>query len=566
MIASGGPGEVPLVPARMLAEFVFCPRLMYLEWVEQEFEDSADTVEGRRLHERADRPEAWNPDAVAEDEEAPRRVHSLALSDPDLGLTARLDLTRLEGDEAVPVEYKVGRGPNEGAWPADRVQVAAQALLLRAAGYRCDEAVVYYAGSRRQVAVPITDDLVAFVRRAREEMLAAAALPVPPPPLRDSPKCVGCSLAGICLPDEVGLELGADATVGAEEGASQPVEQSRRERIRRLVPARPDRVPLHVTVQGAVVRKEGERLRVTRLDQELAEARVADVSALSVWGNVEVTTPAVAMLLGAGIPILYFSYGGWFRGMTSAPAAHNAPARIQQYKASADVERSLAAARRIVASKIHNARILIRRNAPDHAVLALLQAAKQRAERARSEQALLGVEGHASRLYFGALGDLLTEEAPQWAQRNRRPPRDPVNAVLSYLYAVLLKDAIVAVYSVGLDPYVGLYHHAGYGKPALALDIMEPYRPVVVDSVMLSLFNRRILEERDFVHSSRGVAIRDAARRKVLEEYERRMDTLFEHPIFGYSVSYRRSLEIDARLLSRFVQGELTEYRPLRVR
>lgn len=565
-------GDAPLVPARMLAEYVYCPRLMYLEWVERVWEESPETVDGRRLHTEIDRPQhlagkgARDSDREPEaDPGKPRIVRSLELADEALGLTARLDLAELTDVRAVPVEYKVGQGPRDGAWPADVAQVTVQAMLLRENGYHCDEGVVYYAAARKRVNVAITADAVQSVLTARDHMQEAAAQTGPPPPLVDSPKCVGCSLAGICLPDEI-TSL-AVAQGGAGDPAGAPVSIVRRDRIRRLLAARPDRVPLHAMTQGSAIRKSGDRLKVTLRNETLSEVRLSDLSAVSVFGHVEITAPALAALFDAGVPVLYFSYGGWFRGMTSAALAQNAPMRLMQCKASADPERSLRAARAIVAAKIHNSRLLIRRNAAGHATLRPLQDAQRRARRAATEESLLGLEGHAARLYFQAFGSLLSPDLGfAWESRNRRPPRDPVNALLSYLYAILLKDTIAAIHAVGLDPFVGLYHHPGYGKPSLGLDLMESYRPVIADSVTLGLLNRRMLTASDFVRTSQGVTLKDGARRRVLEAYEQRMDTMFEHGLFGYQVSYRRSLEIDARLLGRYLDRELPEFLPLRIR
>ena len=545
----------PLVPARMLGEFAYCPRVMYLMWVENTWADNPDTVDGRRLHAGVDRPDADAPDPrTAAD--APASVRSLELSDESLGLIARLDLMDLRGGVATPIEYKVGRGPDAGVWDQDAVQVTVQAMLLRANGYTCHEATVFYAGTHRRITVPITDDLVTKTLALRDAMWQAAERPVAPPPLIDSPKCPRCSLVGICLPDEVHV------LTPAEELAGSP----RHEQVRRLMVARPEQVPLYVTVQGAMVRKTAERLRITKGTDVLAEARLADVSSVSVFGSVEVSTPAIAALMAAGTPIMYYSYGGWFRGMTSAAQSQNAPMRQAQYRASLDETRRLHAARWIVSAKIHNARLLIRRNQANHAALPALARYSKTARRATSEAELLGIEGSAARTYFQALGGLLTAGEFAWQERNRRPPRDPVNAMLSYLYGILLKDTVAAIYSVGLDPYVGLFHGTGYGKPSLALDLMEAYRPVVADSTMLGLVNRHIVTEADFVKTSRGTAIKDAARRAVVEAFERRMDTLFEHPLFQYQVSYRRAMEIDARLLGRYVQGELQTVPVLRMR
>jgi CRISPR-associated protein Cas1 len=137
-----------------------------------------------------------------------------------------------------------------------------------------------------------------------------------------------------------------------------------------------------------------------------------------------------------------------------------------------------------------------------------------------------------------------------------------VNALLSFLYALLLKDCVAAVIAVGLDPYVGFFHQIHYGRPSLALDLAEEFRPLISDSTALTLINNEMIGAGDFVHRGPACAMKDQARRRVIETYEARMETLITHPLFGYSVSYRRVLEVQARLLARVVAGELKAYQP----
>lgn len=144
--------------------------------------------------------------------------------------------------------------------------------------------------------------------------------------------------------------------------------------------------------------------------------------------------------------------------------------------------------------------------------------------------------------------------------RNRRPPRDPVNALLSFAYALLAKDFTVTLQAVGFDPYLGFYHAPGYGRPSLALDLMEEFRPIIGDSVVLSVLNTGEVTAGDFITRGGAVALSPTGRKAFLAAYGRRMDTLVSHPVFGYSISYRRVLEVQARLLGRFLSGEIPEY------
>ena len=184
------------------------------------------------------------------------------------------------------------------------------------------------------------------------------------------------------------------------------------------------------------------------------------------------------------------------------------------------------------------------------------------ARKADSLQTLLGIEGAGASVYFSNFGEMIRSEetAFDFRTRNRRPPKDPVNAVLSFLYSMLIKQALVSAIAVGFDPYMGFYHQPKYGKPALALDLAEEFRPIVADSAALTLFNNSELAPGDFVRRSGSVALTDTGRKAVIRAFERRLDTLITHPLFGYSISYRRIMEVQARLLGRHVLGELPKY------
>ena len=176
-------------------------------------------------------------------------------------------------------------------------------------------------------------------------------------------------------------------------------------------------------------------------------------------------------------------------------------------------------------------------------------------------QSLLGIEGAAADAYFSSFGSMLEKSHGfSFEKRNKRPPRDPVNSVLSYIYGVLTKEMFVTVLAVGFDPYLGFYHQPMYGRPSLALDMMEEFRPLIADSVAITLFNNRELSPDDFIRTGIGISIAPEAKKKVIGAYEKRLQTEIVHPIFGYAVSYRRILDVQARLLARVLTGELKEY------
>ncbi len=538
----------------MLNEFAYCPRLMYLEWVDRVFVDSADTVEGRFVHRRVD--DEHGDLAVATDGAADMAARSITLSDEALGLIARMDVVEARDGLVAPVEYKRGEPPDnpERSWEPERVQLCAQALILRQNGYRCELGIIYYAGSRQRVEVPITETLVARTKELLAALRETASRASPPPPLLHSPKCPRCSLVGICLPDEVGL-----LTVAPERQ-----ERVRRRDVRLLFAERPDARPLYVTEQGAYVGVSGERLVVRAQKQVLADVRLIDVSLLAVFGSVQVSTQALQELAGRDCPVLFFSHGGYFYGFAHGMPAAGVRLRTQQFTVGADV--ALALARAIVRTKLLNQRTLLRRNGRNlpEQVVPQLRALAGAALRARTRQALLGIEGAGSSVYFRHFSAMLSTEDDagmfSFESRNRRPPRDPVNALLSFGYALLLKDLAVTAFAVGLDPYIGVYHQPGRGRPALALDLMEEFRPILVDSTVVNVINRGILTSRDFVSRAGAVALTPDGRRRFVQSYEQRLETLVQHPLFKYQVSYRRALELQLRLFARALTGELPRY------
>ncbi len=585
--------EAPaLVPARMVNEVLYCERIVHLEWAQQEFEHNAYTAEGNAVHARIDAgggalpaPPAWREvDEEEPDEPAPFTARSVWLSSEHLGLTAKIDLVEGDADGAVvPVEYKRGAAPDEpaGAFLPERAQLCAQVLLLREHGYRSDEAAIWFARSRRRVAIVIDDALIATTLDAIARARAVVSRAEPPPPLEDSPKCAGCSLVGICLPDETNLlrrdrgealEPATDEDVVPEEpldpdpwglaGSDRSLDLG----LRRLHPARDDRLPLYVQEQGARVGLDGECLRVQSKAGSIV-ARLANTSQVALMGNVQLSTQAMRACLERDIPISFFSYGGWHYGRAVGHDSKNVELRIAQHAAAADASTCLALARRFVVAKIRNARTMLRRHHVEALEVALgeLDRLGHEAATAPALASLLGYEGTAARLYFGRFtgmlrGDAAATGAFDLEGRNRRPPRDPINALLSFAYALLAKDFAVALSAVGLDPLLGFYHQPRFGRPALALDLMEEFRPIVGDSVVIGAINNGVFAASDFVVTPAAASLTPAARKRLIAAYERRMDQLVTHPVFGYRISYRRVLEVQARLLARLLLGEIREY------
>ena len=543
--------EKPLIPARILNEFVYCPRLAYLEWVQKEWQDSSDTVEGRHVHRRVDKEGGSLPEPEEVFAEL-KTARSVELSSRRLDLVAKIDLVESEHGEVTPIDYKRGKRPHipRHAYDPERVQLCAQGLLLEANGYKCSAGVLYFAGSRERVSVPFDDELRALTRQSIDQLRGVVDNEDIPPPLEDSPKCPRCSLVGICLPDETNWL------------------RSTAETVRPLTVGHTRALPVYVQSFRGKVAKEGERLAIKRDDGETTYAKLGETSQLVVMGNVYVTTPAIQELMRRNIPITWQSHGGWFMGHTIGTGHANVELRTAQYRGSFDEQTCLRLARGWVQAKIRNSRTLLRRNWRSkedvRPVLTDLSRLADRAGRTRNMATLLGVEGAAAARYFQSFTSVLTpgDDAGlfEMNNRNRRPPTDPVNALFSFGYAMLTRALVVVLSAVGFDPYRGFYHQPRYGRPALALDMMEPFRPLLVDSAVVMAINNGEIRPTDFVRTPLGVNLSASGRKRFIAVFERRLSQQVTHPIFGYRVEYRRLLEIQARLLGRFLAGEIPDY------
>lgn len=646
---SGGVAEVEnqVIPARMLNEFVYCQRLFYYEFVEGVFVESADTIRGGVIHKRVDSGSGSLPKAKRKSDAAKRKtedrtasgegesnntqspspqagegepetIHSrsVQMGSERLGVVAKMDLVEVRagrategaaagdssGDllaalEVCPVDYKAG-APKEGEeanelWDTDKMQLGLQALILRDNGYACNEGVIYYRATKQRVRLPITAELESWILQKIAEARQVIVGPIPAP-LVHSPKCVRCSFAPVCLPDETRMlaqtALKVDVSVvGKTSASARDAEDSKRvaeEAPRRLIAARDDTRPLYLNTQGYRVGCKAEVLVVKEQDHVIEEVRMRDVSHVALFGNVQISTQAIQSLCEQEVPVTYFSMGGWFYGITRGHAMKNIFLRMEQFRLARDEAVCLSLARQFVHGKIRNHRTLLMRNhlEPPEPIIGKLKRASEDALNAASIEELLGIEGAAASQYFQQFSgmvkvedDLPGLEMPSqdpnqrafnfnFSNRNRRPPTDPVNAMLSLAYSMLAKDCTLAALAVGFDPYLGFYHQPRFGRPALGLDLMEEFRPLVAESTVLSCINNRVVTETDFVRAGQAVNLTAGGRKRFFQTYEQRMSSLITHPLFDYKVSYRRALELQARLLAKRLTGEIAEYIPLMTR
>ncbi len=348
---------------------------------------------------------------------------------------------------------------------------------------------------------------------------------------------------------------------------------------------------LYITEPGARLEKEHRRLRVVDKEgQTLLVTPLVRVSEVVLVGWAGATTPAMLTLLDEGIGLFLLNRQGKLRGRLTPPTGKNLPLRRRQYDLAEDDDFCLRLSAAIVAGKLRNSRTMARRiirsgvEPPPGQLERLLACVKtagalagetgatgsqpgggRRDDAGNLKSELMGLEGRAAKAYFSIFRQAVNRRLP-FDSRSRRPPKDPVNALLSLGYSLLTANLMSALEIVGLDPYCGYFHGlAAYGRPALALDLMEEFRPIIVDSLALTLVNKRMLSAADFEPArgnSQGVYLTARGRRIFFEQYTRRLNTAVIHPLAGRALSYQKIFELQARQLAKLIMGESSEYEP----
>jgi CRISPR-associated protein Cas1 len=590
-----------LIPVRALNQVTYCQRLYYLEYVESIMPVNAHVEDGLFQHRRVDDPDLQHR---SRKEGAALHTRSVQISSERLGISGKLDLVEEKDGLMYPVEYKRGSGPGgdngrPAFWDNDAVQLCAQALLLEEEfGVAVPKGILYYIGSKSRVEVPLDEALRDKTLQAIQSIRELSTRDAPPEPLPPElrHRCFGCSLATVCQPEETlyclsrpHLEVGPQTEeVGpaCRAGPGPDVGREPATGITRVLAQSDEGAVLYLQERGSYVGKRSEHLTVRKDGQEIQRVPIAAIRQVVVFGNVQVSTQALECLAQLEVSVVYLTaYGRFIAALMPAPTK-NVLLRVNQVRLFADPERALTLAKAVVQAKISNQRTLLMRclrsrsldetNGSENARGSDEPAAQEMAEllnrldRIADPAVLLGTEGQAANLYFGQFPRMLKAPVPgrtfDFKARSRRPPRDPVNALLSFGYALLLKDCFSALCTVGFDPYCGFYHVGRHGKPSLALDLMEEFRAVIADSVALTLVNNGSLTARDFLTWREACQLTEDGRRRFFQAYEQRKATVVTHPVFGYKMSYGRMLEVQARMLAAYVRGDIPSYTGFTVR
>lgn len=332
---------------------------------------------------------------------------------------------------------------------------------------------------------------------------------------------------------------------------------------------------LIVDTQGAQLRKAGERLIVQQDGETTDSIPIGPLQQVILMGRgVHASTPLLYDLVRRGVDVVYQSQAARFAFRLVGPVSKHSALRVCQVQVATDPARALRLARAVVAGKLHNQAVVLRRYGEaleergDRAVQTIVEQMTQ-ASQARTADSLRGHEGSGAAAYFAAWRALFDAERWHFGGRAYHPPPDPVNAMLSLGYTLLLNDIISAVYRIGLDPAIGFFHAVDYGRPSLALDLEEEFRPVIVDTLVLGLLRQRLLEPTDFGRrkdGQPGVVMTDDARRFFIARYEERLGVKVRHPAWDQDLTYKQCIERQVEHMARCMVGRDEAYSPLLIK
>jgi CRISP-associated protein Cas1 len=542
-----------MTPLRVhsLHALAYCERLFYLEEVEEMRVADAAVYAGRRLHVELEREEEgeW---------------YTVDIESEELGLKGRVDCLRRRDGMLIPYEHKKGRsarskdgGPE--AWISDRLQVTAYAVLVEDyTGREVSEGRIRYHSDNVMVRVAIDqaarDYLKTSIARARELQSS-----VERPPVTSNEKlCVRCSLAPVCLPEEARFP-----------------KQPERSTIR-LFPADDTRQTLHVLTQGARIGRKGDRLEVAIKEEPSQLYPVHEIGQVVIHGFGQITTQALRLCADQEVGVHWITGGGNYMGAW-IPGTGSVQRRIRQYKALTDSNTCLRLSRQLVMTRARSQlSFLLRAGRGREGISEIVKSIQgirkvlSSISKATNLDSLRGYEGNVGANYFSALPHLVIAEAGESMRpvgRNRRPTKDRCNALLSFGYALLLKEITNAIIVVGLDPSLGFYHQPRTQAHPLALDLLELFRVSMVDIPVIASINRKQWDEdMDFTIAGQQVWLSDTGRKKFVNIYERRKEDKWKHPVVGYSLSYSRLIELEVRLLEKEWMGEGGLFAKMRLR
>ena len=526
------------LPISLVTHAAFCERRTWLE-VNGEKTDTSQMQSGFSAHKPVEDPTTSRS----------HRRTAVPLRSEKRGLSGRADEIEVLPDGSLHLlDYKASPVRKRAiVTPAQRLQLTLQKICLEDAGETVSSQSIYFTDHRRRVEVDIDSEDYAQARRLVERTREIVSSKKSPPTLVDDERCGSCSHFSVCLPDEHQLH----------------------EVTRRVHVSDPDGQVLHLTVQGSRASIKKGRVVVTKDGEELGDTPAERVHGVVVHGNIDLSSALHRNLLWNDVPIVWCSSTGRVYGFSRPTDGPNGQIRVQQHVLSHTG--SLPIARQMIHSKIRNQGVFLRRNADSLEATNSLNASAKAALDAPDLPALFGIEGEAAAAYFSCFPEMLNQQQLDilgwtWPGRHGRGADDPINVLLNYAYGMLRTECLRAILSCGLDPHAGFLHSSNRNKPALALDLMEEFRAPIADSVVISMINRHQIKSSDFTTVGGAHRVRDTGRKKVITAFERRIQTSIRHPLFGYEVSWRRAIEVQARLILGVLDGSIPQYVGVKIR
>lgn len=543
----------PSLRVESLHALKYCERLFYFQEVERLEVPHAAVFAGRELHESIDAEQG-------------DMVEAVEVESAKLGLHGKIDVLKRRDGTWIPYDHKRGRcmrGSASGqpkredsdvaqAWPSDRIQLAAYAMMLEEAfGQSIREARVRYHADNLTVRIPIDDyarqNVVDAVSRARQLRQSTQR-----PPIAENEKlCARCSLAPVCLPEETRHEL---------DVSHVPL---------RLFPETETRTTLHVLADGAKIGRSAESLVVTPREGEGEPVKhpAHQIGSLLLHGFSQITTQAIRLCVDRDITVHWLTAGGDVVGSLQ-PGAGGVHRRIRQYQALVQPEICLRLARQLAAARVqtqHGYVLRATRGSDDSRSeverhLRDISDALGAISRAASIDSIRGHEGDAGRHYFACFNHLLSEQVHadlRYAGRSRRPTTDRISALLNFGYSLLHTAVMRAILAVGLEPAFGFFHQPRSAAHPLVLDMMELFRVPLVDMAVVASLNRGQWDpQSDFSITKTRTWLSPEGKKKMIGLFEFRLQEVWKHPIVQYSLSYARTIELETRLLEKEWSGE----------
>jgi CRISPR-associated protein Cas1 len=499
-----------------VAKYLYCPRLFFYEVVEGLDVETDDMLEGKVQHEIRNKKEG------------------ILLNSEKYQIKGIPDLITDNGIIRLE-ELKHGSGPKEGLWPNDRIQLTLYYLLLKENNINPESISVYYKKIKSRRSLEIDNALINEALDVLQECDYLISHKIIPEITEEQYKCQHCSMLQICQPELKGKPKGW--------------------RFKKEI--------------GEAVYINGYNYKLSIKERCLEIINISDntkhkvpmeqINNLNLIGTPQFSTQVLHQFLEEDKPVCFFTASGYFLGITHGIFTLNQFIREKQYQELKN--HSIKLARNIVDAKIKNQHVVLQRR---NSELRDYKKLRQTLKTADNIDSIRGIEGIAGKYYFEALSECI--DGFDFSNRNKRPPKDPVNALLSYGYAVLCKDFTVSLYKIGFDPMYGFFHSSEPGRPALALDLMEPFRPILVDSVVLTLVNKKMISVSSFKEFSEGIFMTPEAKKLLVKTYEERKKEEVNNPSINRRLSYQDQMEASGRQLMRFLNNEISEFTCLTIK